>query len=572
MPAKPILDGVELQQVEWIEGDQSQILKQHRIPALEGDFLQPLGRRAGRIRLRGVLTGTNAGKSLETLRTKFRAAMPVPFVADIATATKIARVLIQEMQIRELAGKPERFEYALTLVEYIGPSGAKATAPSPESVPLPSVNAGKLAVEGGHEGQSRLDGKTVTVSVEGKREQGWPYSRSLSNRSVLTWSDDSFPPGRYSVSAVAPDPPMSGSAEVVVRAGQTSRVTVRLRSGASIARAFVVHFSFDKAFIEPSMRPVLEQVAEYARSHPGERLAIVGHTDLTGSAAHNQLLSERRAHSVFEYLTQGHRDFAQMEWVNLRRTDSWGRREYESMLLDLGYFPCNPDADTQFTKGAVQAFQADHGLTANGVVEEETWAVLIGTYMRRSLLAVPPTQILSAANIDEEQGPFWQGRGGEEPVRVNTLDALRPKPADGVDLCEGRRPRSNEWLVQPAETRTIMVRGSISLDNGTPLGHAKYVLTAPDGEYMDGQSGLEARSRATRCWAERRRTAHFCTERSLKGTGVYTLEIEGPFIARLRGERPEIARGPYLWKRLDGTSNFDVLVGMRPKGISTSGL
>jgi hypothetical protein len=118
MPAKPILDGVELQQVEWIEGDQNQIFRQHRVPALEGDFLQQLGRRAKRIKLQGVLTGSNAGKSLDTLRQKFRLAQPVSFVADIATATKVTRVLIQEMQIREQAGKPERFQYAMTLVEY----------------------------------------------------------------------------------------------------------------------------------------------------------------------------------------------------------------------------------------------------------------------------------------------------------------------------------------------------------------------------------------------------------------------------------------------------------------------
>lgn len=130
MPAKPILDTVELQQVEWIEGNQNQILKQHHVPALEGDFLQPLGRRAARIRLQGVLTGSNAAKSLATLRGKFRAAQPVRFVADIATATKVARVLIEEMRIRELAGKPERFEYAITVVEYIAAAAPKATAPS----------------------------------------------------------------------------------------------------------------------------------------------------------------------------------------------------------------------------------------------------------------------------------------------------------------------------------------------------------------------------------------------------------------------------------------------------------
>ena len=42
----------------------------------------------------------------------------MPFVADIATAVRVDQMLIEEMGVRELAGKPERFEYAVTLREY----------------------------------------------------------------------------------------------------------------------------------------------------------------------------------------------------------------------------------------------------------------------------------------------------------------------------------------------------------------------------------------------------------------------------------------------------------------------
>ena len=41
-PARPMLDDVELQQVQEIEVAEGQVLVQHPVPALEGDFLQRL--------------------------------------------------------------------------------------------------------------------------------------------------------------------------------------------------------------------------------------------------------------------------------------------------------------------------------------------------------------------------------------------------------------------------------------------------------------------------------------------------------------------------------------------------
>src|SRR5829696_8905220 len=104
--ARPILDDVELQQVQNIEVEQNQELAQHGIPALEGDFLQDLGRGATRVALTGVLSGAESAEGLKTLRDKFRAAEPVSFVADITTATRVDQVLIEELGVRELAGKP----------------------------------------------------------------------------------------------------------------------------------------------------------------------------------------------------------------------------------------------------------------------------------------------------------------------------------------------------------------------------------------------------------------------------------------------------------------------------------
>jgi hypothetical protein len=116
-----MLGDVELQLVQDISINGDQVLEQHAVPALEGDFLQRLGRRATRIELTGVLLGTDVRKSLNDVRAKFRAAEPVTFVADIATATRVGQVLIEDLGVRELAGTPERYEYALGLREFIPP-------------------------------------------------------------------------------------------------------------------------------------------------------------------------------------------------------------------------------------------------------------------------------------------------------------------------------------------------------------------------------------------------------------------------------------------------------------------
>ena len=126
MPRRPMLGDLELQQVQDLGTGEDQVLVRHAVPALEGDFHQGIGRRAHSVFLSGVLTEVQNKEGiqkladrLKKLREKFRSAAPVPFTSDITTATKIDQVLIQEMDVRELAGRPARFEYAFLLREFI---------------------------------------------------------------------------------------------------------------------------------------------------------------------------------------------------------------------------------------------------------------------------------------------------------------------------------------------------------------------------------------------------------------------------------------------------------------------
>lgn len=161
-----MLDDFELQHVQKVEAMDQQVLVQHGVPALEGDFLQDLGRRVTRLTLIGLMTGTEAGEQLKTLRLKFRKAESVSFVEDIATATTVGKVLIEEFGVRELAGKPERYEYALTLREFIEPPPSTSETPPPAPAVDNEVQQQASDISSEQIDQASNDLGTLEVQVE----------------------------------------------------------------------------------------------------------------------------------------------------------------------------------------------------------------------------------------------------------------------------------------------------------------------------------------------------------------------------------------------------------------------
>ncbi|MGR9052520.1 MAG: peptidoglycan-binding protein [Gammaproteobacteria bacterium] len=647
MAAKPMLDDIELQLVQRIEAEDGETLARHGVPALEGDFLQDLGRRANRIRLTGVMIGAEVAEALNTLREKFKNAEPLSFVADIATATEVDQVLIEELGIRDLAGKPERFEYALTLREYIPPPPTQTEEPPPPPPPPPpAVETGTLIVEVIVEGEPNFDFSKVTVSVDGTRDGGGDFPRSLTNRSGNIWTEDDFPPGQYTVRAVVAEPPaMSGSAPARVRAGQTEQVTITLRTGAVIAKTFVIHFWFDRGFIEPCMRDALRQAVEYAQTHADEKLLIVGHTDLTGPENYNQSLSERRARSVFGYLIFGRdRNAALAEWDQLRRrrtagvlrsvNDSWGAREYQHMLQDLGFYPGNiTERHDDATKQAVRDFQQDKGLAVDGIVGDATWLALIDAYLGQDNFAIPEDRFLLNTGDSCDGGILkWLGCSEIDPVR-DTEDAWRPNrrtellfvtsnslpakvkkpdtfelpPPGGSVWCSGDSttgthtcfvkphapPRKETcadpddgepWTRVPALVKPIAVNGRMTFEDGTPASGIRYVLIAPDGEFLHKNETGEANLGEIPTGTKRGRAVSPPNRTDADGkfsyptktfadketnTGIYTLEILEQFVARLEEEPPSAAKGNVVCKNLDGSSDFNVILG-RPGARSAS--
>lgn len=615
--ARPMLDGVELQQVQEVASDDAEAVEAHGVPALEGDFLQDLGRRAVRLTLNGSMLDAGAAQSLQTLREKFRAAQPVSFVSDIATATEVDQVLIEDLGIRQVAGQAQRFDYALTLREFIPPPQPEVVPPPVK--PNPPTPVSTLEVEVIVTGQPAFDFSTVTVSVEGNQDDGTPLSRVLTNRANNLWTEANMPPGSYTAKAVVTAPQaMSGTADANVARGQTVHVTITLTPGAAIAKAFAIHFWFDKAFVEPCLRDVAQRIAAYATAHPDEKIVIVGHTDLTGSATYNQSLSERRGRSVYAMLTFGRdRAYALNEWNELRHSaitapspihDTWAVREYQWMLQDLDYYSGNVDEQAgPQTRAGVRAFQSDHGLPATGAMDDGTWSALVEAYLATASLAVPASQFLENANASGCDGGIlrWLGCGEEHPIK-NTQDAWRPnrrtevlfiatdKPPCQVakpvtfELPAGSPPgttwcldggtaqrrccfMSNDdgadgmWQSTPAEPGSVTVNGSITFDDGTPLANAQYVLTAPDGEYMDGEF-TAAPNRGRPVPGKTAADGTFAYPDKPKGVGVYILTVLGPFVVRLASDPPGSEKGNTVCTHLDGSAPFKAIVAPAPAG------
>lgn len=64
-------------------------------------------------------------------------------------------------------------------------------------------------------------------------------------------------------------------------------------------------FSTDSAAVSGPAQTDLYAVARNLNQYPNSRVEVIGHTDNTGSSAHNQDLSQRRAQSVAGILTAG---------------------------------------------------------------------------------------------------------------------------------------------------------------------------------------------------------------------------------------------------------------------------
>jgi hypothetical protein len=122
MRVRPILGEFPLEGIEYIESAESRALVEHPVPGLAGNYFQDMGTVPNTILIVGSRHGDEArDEFLDGIREIFNSGEPTTFVADINTATDIPDVVIEDLQVAEVAGSPDSFRYTIKLRKYIEP-------------------------------------------------------------------------------------------------------------------------------------------------------------------------------------------------------------------------------------------------------------------------------------------------------------------------------------------------------------------------------------------------------------------------------------------------------------------
>ena len=85
---------------------------------------------------------------------------------------------------------------------------------------------------------------------------------------------------------------------------QNVRISKLERQVIQLSLADELLFPLDSARLRPQGLKKLEKVATVLREYPDMRIVVSGHTDSTGSTAHNRRLSEQRAETVADVLKE----------------------------------------------------------------------------------------------------------------------------------------------------------------------------------------------------------------------------------------------------------------------------
>ena len=112
----------------------------------------------------------------------------------------------------------------------------------------------------------------------------------------------------YWISIDAGDVPRMGKVTVLQREAMQQSLTLKTADALKTALdangrvPVFIEFDLDKATLQPTASDDIAEIVRLLRDNPTLRLAIEGHTDASGSAAHNKDLSERRARTVMQRL------------------------------------------------------------------------------------------------------------------------------------------------------------------------------------------------------------------------------------------------------------------------------
>lgn len=119
----------------------------HRIPGLNGNVVQDMGRHAVRLHIEGIYFGENASEDLASLRDIYRAREPVDFLAEIVDSAYFSQVILEKLQVDQQAGFPHQFSFALVVAEYVPPPEPITTGLGLDGFPEVDANIGLDALD-----------------------------------------------------------------------------------------------------------------------------------------------------------------------------------------------------------------------------------------------------------------------------------------------------------------------------------------------------------------------------------------------------------------------------------------
>ena len=118
--------------------------------------------------------------------------------------------------------------------------------------------------------------------------------------------------------------------ELVDKLAPQETVSRSMRNLAPVSRAIdlVIQFEFDSARLQEASKPLLTSLAQAMGTDrlKSLRFSVEGHTDAVGKVSYNQLLSEKRARTVL--------DFLQFKGIEKDRLMAQGKGSSELLLPD----------------------------------------------------------------------------------------------------------------------------------------------------------------------------------------------------------------------------------------------
>ncbi|MCB9232788.1 MAG: DNA circularization N-terminal domain-containing protein [Bacteroidia bacterium] len=118
------IGGISLSRIHRIHTLERADFVRHRVPGLEGDLVQNMGRASVRLQIEGAFFGETALDDLNALRDIYKAREPIDFLADITGSAYFAQVIIEQFEVSQLAGEVDQFNIALVVAEYVEPPEA----------------------------------------------------------------------------------------------------------------------------------------------------------------------------------------------------------------------------------------------------------------------------------------------------------------------------------------------------------------------------------------------------------------------------------------------------------------